>query len=179
MSKTHSDNGEIAKDYQNFSDNLSIKYKEPDSWHVTCLYMGRSKAFLNHRIYKAFREGINLKININTLIYIPGKIITTPVFLENFDLIDNKFPHMTLMLGSYKAVDSNYVLKALFGENSSLAELYTAGKIKDSTYQIDKEIDDVKVDFNNKKRGIDIVEKVYLIKFKKEISLVGTTKINP
>lgn len=177
LTKTHGDNKQIMSDYLEYNRKKVKNYKEPDSWHTTCLYIGTNLSQLNTTIYKEFQEGIELDMKINTLVYIPGKILTSPVFYDNFNLIDNNFPHVTLMQGEYRAVDSNYVLKSLFEDNDYLAKLYHQGFIKDSKFTIDTELKNVEIFFNDKKQ-YDSCKKVYLIKFKKEVILKGVTTKN-
>jgi len=171
------DNMIIYKDMIDILGKFYSTFKLPNSWHTTCLYIGQDYSKLDSRIYKNFIEGINIDILGSTLIYIPEKLILSPVFFDNFDLIDNKYPHVTLMVGEYQAVDSNYVLESVFSNNQKLKLLYDSGKIKDRNFKFFMKLEDVPIYFE-KDGSYRISKQVYIIKHDNALFLEGVTKKN-
>jgi hypothetical protein len=62
-----------------------------------------------------FQAGLLIKVSVRALIYVPNKILTALVHIEHDTIkTDNEFAHITLMVGEWKPVQSNDILKALF-----------------------------------------------------------------
>ena len=81
----------------------------PNSYHVTQLFIGGNKNALRNDIYKNYKEGQKVDVEVRAVIYVPGKLLTAVVFPKA--PVDNEFPHMTLMLGgNWTAKLSNNVL---------------------------------------------------------------------
>lgn len=104
-----------------------LKYKDktyslPPSLHITTYYRGRGKYDENNLAYKQFVEGKVVSLTVPGVIFIPGRIVTSIAFPEAFS--NNDFPHITSILGTYKAVDSNSVCNRLFSEGGSLSAEY-------------------------------------------------------
>lgn len=178
--------GNIFNDELIHKDFIDLFYKErtpnstfhnPDSWHVTCLYIGKNLSKVNTTIYKNFVEGIKYSIESYTIVYIPGQLILTPVRVEDFNLIENKYPHVTLMVGSLRAVDSNYVLRYIFEETVSGRDLYETGRLYDSDYfDVDK-YKNAKIHFDD--LGITkTIDEIYIIKMTRKFELFGITTKN-
>jgi hypothetical protein len=155
-----------------------INFAEPDSWHTTCLYIGKNYSQLNSTIYKEFIPNVEVPLEAYSMIYIPEKIITAPVFFNNFTLIDNKYPHITVMLGSYAAVDSNYVLRAIIEQNENMRLIYESGMLRDPDVEFKFAIDNLNITFDSSQREPEIVERTYIIKMKKPLQLDGVTTYN-
>lgn len=101
------------------------KFRFPDSFHITMLYIGGDLALLETDYYKKFVEGVHVPIELTGMIYVPGKIITGITFPDrNALLIQNKFPHVTLMVDDWQAVHSNNLLEALFDVGKPLEKFY-------------------------------------------------------
>jgi len=148
---------------------------EPKTWHVTVLNINENKSKLKSEIYKNFVENQTVEINISTLIYVPGKIIVAPVFLD-FGEIENTIPHVTLILGQkFRPIDGNYILNSLFIENRELRALYDEGFIKDPSFQINLELNHLRVIYEDKKKQ-EFLDHVYLIKYDGHLKLKGITK---
>ena len=47
LAQTHSDDERIKNDLTDIISMSHLKFKEPDSWHITCLYIGNNKTALN------------------------------------------------------------------------------------------------------------------------------------
>jgi hypothetical protein len=86
-------------------------YKKPSDFHVTCLFIGGKSEMIDHPIMENFTEGKDIDIEITGLLIVPGKVVVGLVYTRGVD-IENKYPHMTLMLGSYQAKNSNDALEA-------------------------------------------------------------------
>jgi hypothetical protein len=170
---------QIKKDYLHLfigKSFLQSKMREPNSWHTTCLYIGTDYSKLDSYIYKNFKEGMKIDLVTSTFVYIPNKIMASPVFL-NYKLIDNEFPHMTLMVGQYQAVDSNYVLKALFSKDDELGNMYRDGRIESHDLIFERKVENVKIEFEITKKS-EVVDRVYIIKLGNVLSLEGVTRKN-
>ena len=90
-------------------DGAKTQWKLPNSYHVTQLFIGGNKNKTQSKVYQSFQEGQNVKVSIKGVLYVPGCILTGICFPQA--PIDNKFPHMTLMLGNkWTAKLSNDVL---------------------------------------------------------------------
>ena len=64
-------------------------------------------------------------LSIVALVYVPYKIITGIVEVKNKNvMIENKFPHVTLMTGDWNPFDSNHLLEKLFGKNGRYKKDY-------------------------------------------------------
>ena len=172
----YSEDKEISNDLKDIKALISLKFKEPDSWHITCLYIGDNKTAVYDPIYVNFKEGVKLDFDVSTMIYIPGKIILAPVF-PNYSLIQNKYPHVTILLGEYFAVDSNYILRYLFAENEELKLLYQNGKIKDKRFLMNEKLENVRIKFDSTGRE-ELLPRVYIIKSENYLDLIGTTTKN-
>jgi len=84
-------------------------WKMPNSYHVTQLFIGGNKNALKSEIYKNYKSGEKVEVEVRAVIYVPGKILTAVVFPKA--PVDNEFPHMTLMIGgNWKPMFSNNVL---------------------------------------------------------------------
>jgi hypothetical protein len=177
ISQKFGDNREILNDLNLIKSMSSKNWREPDSWHTTCLYVGQNTSALYDPIYVNFVEGVQIDLDVNTMIYIPNKIISAPVF-PNYKLIQNKFPHITLLMGKYQAVDSNYVMEAAFGgADEQLRMLYQNGFIKDASNNLNIELNNVKITFGQGGRT-ETVPKLYLIKPGKNFKFEAFTKKN-
>lgn len=101
------------------------KFKFPYSFHITMLYIGDDLSLLETEYYKRFVEGVHVPIQLTGVIYVPGKIITGITFPDrNALLIQNKFPHVTLMVNEWQAVHSNNLMEALFDIGMPLEKFY-------------------------------------------------------
>jgi hypothetical protein len=68
-----------------------------------------------------FQEGLPIKVEVRALIYVPNKILTALVHIDHDTIkTDNDFAHITLMVGEWKPVQSNDILKALFNAKYGL-----------------------------------------------------------
>jgi hypothetical protein len=171
-------NYQIRSDYEDLLGQRMFILIEPDSWHITTLYIGEDKEKLETDYFKKFEEGKEIRIKLLSFAYIPGRLVSAPVFID-YNLIENKFPHMTLILGGKsRAVDSNYLLKSLFSDNINLRLLYDDGKIKDESFLFEIELDNIVLDYVDIDQKEEF-EKVYFIKSKYSVKrMIGKTKKN-
>ncbi|EGR30820.1 hypothetical protein IMG5_122920 [Ichthyophthirius multifiliis] len=99
----------------------------PDSWHTTVLYIGSNIEKAKTEYYLQFKEGQHVDLNGFSFFYVPGRIICTPDKPKDV-LIENKIPHMTLLMGNWAAVSSNYLLEKMFLNNGPLQQEYNNGE---------------------------------------------------
>jgi hypothetical protein len=96
--------------------------KAHKKWHITTLFK-KGKAFnKNHPAFTRFEKGKSLSVEIKGIVYIPGKIMFSIVFPDT--PVENEFPHMTTLVGEYKPMHSNDVMKALFSKGGPLFKEY-------------------------------------------------------
>ena len=75
------------------------------------MFMAGQKHKLESHIYKNYQEGVQEKLTVCAVLYVPGRILTAVCFPKV--PVENEFPHMTLMLGGkWTAKLSNSVLMA-------------------------------------------------------------------
>ena len=60
--------------------------------------------------YKNFHEGDKIEVEVHGIIYVPNKLVAGYVFPKY--VIDNKYPHMTVLLNQWPAVNSNMALES-------------------------------------------------------------------
>ena len=105
-----------------FTNYKSNNMKLVQNLHLTTCFIGhgpKSNEKLESKYCTQFREGQKVKMKLVALVYVPYKIITGIVKITGWGnsyekpLVENEFPHMTLMTGDWKPVDSNAVLEVL------------------------------------------------------------------
>ena len=75
------------------------------------MFIGGNKKKMSQDAYKRFKEGVQVDVTINAIVYLPEKIVVGVVF-PKFE-IENEFPHVTLMTSKgWKPVESNAVIEA-------------------------------------------------------------------
>ncbi len=179
-------NPQVKADFDELFETEHKNLKEPKTWHITVLNMDldqnqkenieKKAEKVKSEIYKSFEENKEVEINISTLIYVPGKIMVAPVFLDFPAGIENRIPHISLMLGGkFRAMDGNFILKSLFVENKELKGLYDEGFIKDPSFQVNLELNHVRILYEDKKKQ-EILDHVFLVKYDSHLKLKGITK---
>lgn len=176
--KKYPHNTQIRADYEDLIGQRMFELREPDSWHITTFYIGNDTSKLESEYYKNFFENKEVPIKLLSFAYIPGRLIASPIFVD-YNLIENKFPHMTLILGgNSRAVDSNYLLKALLNDDENLKLLYQNGSINDPKFLFETELRNISLDYvdiGNK----ETFDNVYFIKSKYTVKrMIGKTKKN-
>lgn len=79
--------------------------------------MGCNKKMVDNHIYQNFTEKKPCDITLAGILVCPGEIACAVVFPKEESA--NKFPHMTLMLGSKQAKFSNDLMNLCFGDETS------------------------------------------------------------
>lgn len=103
----------------NLSNTNEKIYSLPNSMHITTYFRGKGKYDPENQASKEFIEDKEVSITVSGVIVIPKRIITAIVFPVDC-FVNNEFPHITSLLGSYKPVDSNTVCSNLFSKGSEL-----------------------------------------------------------
>lgn len=102
--------------------NFNMKY--PNTFHITTLFVGRNPNFKNHKAFTTFTKNKQVPIRIHGLAILPHKIAT--LICTTTEIVDNKFPHITTLIGSYKPKESNDVMIALFEKDKPYENEYTS-----------------------------------------------------
>lgn len=76
---------------------------------MTTLFIGGNKKKLESPIYQSFNEGDLIQVPARGIIFVPGKIMAAVCFPKC--QVENRFPHMTLLLGKWPAKNSNMALE--------------------------------------------------------------------
>jgi nitrite reductase/ring-hydroxylating ferredoxin subunit len=79
------------------------------------LYIGKNMSQIETPYYQTFQEGKQINVKYSAFLYVPTKLMAAAVYVDQREvLIQNNCPHMTLALDKWPAVNSNYVLEAVF-----------------------------------------------------------------
>ena len=107
----------VTEDLNEFLSDSLTSWKWPeDNFHITTCYLGKDKPNTNTEFYKSFEEGVKFPFKFRHIVYVPGKIIFSIVYLDRERIkVENKFPHVTLATKSLPAQDSNKVMETMFG----------------------------------------------------------------
>ena len=133
----------ILPSFENFNENESNGiYKFAKHFHITTLFLGKKNNNKNNNIYKNFVNGKKTNVKIFGLIIIYEKIMI--LICKSEEEIDNKFPHITFMIGKeYKPVNSNDVLETLFEKNEKIKNIYEENVIKEEKNEIFMEFKEI------------------------------------
>jgi hypothetical protein len=87
-------------------------WKYPLSFHLTCMFIGRASEKYSSRQFQDFVCDIKVSLRITHFVYSPGLVACAKaeVVSPHVD-VENKLPHITLLLGSKPAVYSNTILQ--------------------------------------------------------------------
>jgi len=103
-------NPEIFNKFEEF------KWRRPNPpYHLTSLFITK-KGNVGKPEYDEFEEGVNEKVMIKGVVIVDDFLATAFWFPQKL-LVENKCPHITMLLKKGKAFDSNMVLEYLFKEN--------------------------------------------------------------
>jgi hypothetical protein len=165
----------VKNDFDDLFEEKMKNLFEPNTLNYKILDLNKDKSLSNSNEFKNFKENENVEVNISTLVYIPGKVMVAPIFL-NYPHLNNDIPHITLMLGGdFRSIDANYLLKSLFLDNKELKNLYNEGFIKDPKFQINLDLKDVRIIYEDKNYQ-EFLDNVYLVKYDSHLILNGKTK---
>ncbi len=89
--------------------------------HVTTLFIGANHNVTKSEYYTTFQEDLDMDVDICAIAIVPGKIVTGICFPDQSRIkVENKFPHVTMMKGSWQPKQSNDLLEALCDEGGPL-----------------------------------------------------------
>ena len=111
-------------------------WKFPNSLHVTSLFIGGDSSKAESKEYLSFNEGKACEIELSHLVYCPGAIICSAVSVKGAfsPLVENKIPHVTLLVANKPPKYSNTILsKVNFSEDMSEAS-FMDGKMRQMIY---------------------------------------------
>lgn len=148
-------------------------FRFPNSLHVTTLFLGGDRKKATTQNFKDFKEGVPHNIEIEAIVYVPQKIVCGICFFdEKIVKIENKYPHMTMMIGKWSPKNSNDILTTLFTNNkSSLKDQYSQDYFKKQE-SIDICIADISVNLGNR---IDKTT-AYVLRENKTLTIEARTK---
>ena len=117
----------VREDFQEIVSKKQNRWKFPASFHITTFFVGKDANKTESEFYTKFKERTPFPFEITHIVYVPGKILTAVPKLDMDKIkIENKHPHMTLMVSEYQPKMSNEVLNCLF--SGSMAGFYKNGK---------------------------------------------------
>lgn len=137
-------------------------YSQPDSYHMTTYYRGNSQYDPSNQAYIEYdgHAGESVVVEVPALLFIPNRILTG--VLNTTAFTNNKYKHMTMMLGDMQAFDSNSVLANIFDD----------GKIYNSIYKNFEASRDRTIKFNYKFLNETNESLAYLIVLRTPIKLI-------
>eukprot|EP00345_Euplotes_harpa_P008239 CAMPEP_0168333156 /NCGR_PEP_ID=MMETSP0213-20121227/9419_1 /TAXON_ID=151035 /ORGANISM="Euplotes harpa, Strain FSP1.4" /LENGTH=316 /DNA_ID=CAMNT_0008337385 /DNA_START=287 /DNA_END=1233 /DNA_ORIENTATION=+ len=104
---------ELAELYENYSKIDSLGWKMPSPpYHITSLFVNRDKKKLDQDEYLQFKEGVFEQISMKGFFLVEDFIMTSIAF-PRLTRVENKIPHMTLLIKEGKAYDSNAALETM------------------------------------------------------------------
>jgi hypothetical protein len=99
--------------------------------HVTTIFVGNNTSQTKSECYTTFKENLKMEIDICAMAVVPGKIATGICFPDQSVIkIENEFPHVTLMKGSWAPKMSNDLLVALCSKGGPLNKEWANGDLK-------------------------------------------------
>jgi len=118
-----------VQDEELLADLKAITQKS-DSWkvvkdpHITTLFMGKKLPKEDHKkkLYQSFAVDQAVPITVHAVAYVPKGLIVAVTHLDRSKVqVDNPHDHITLMLSSFSAKQSNDVLNEIFSNSKLLA----------------------------------------------------------
>ena len=152
---------------------LKKEFKFPNSIHVTTLFLGGNKSKTESVFFQKFQEGKPLVIEIEAVVFVPGKIICGICFFDSNDIqIENEYPHLTMMVSGFQPKHSSDVLAALFKYHGSPLK----GKYSQDYMRKQESIGDcftnVRIDINKRQE----YHKVYVLRQKDILRIEASTR---
>jgi hypothetical protein len=107
------------------------RFAPPRTWHVTTFYIGNDPKRVESPFFKRFQEGMEGLIELFGIVYVPDCIFAGFCFPNPQTMpVENRIPHMTLLVGRWVPKMSNLLLEALFTGEGPLAKHYQRGDFK-------------------------------------------------
>lgn len=127
------------------------RWSYPNSLHVTTMFIGGNTSKLETEDYKSFKEGDEFDISLTHLAYCPGGIICAKAQVSDAKplSIENKIPHLTLLICSKPPKYSSTIL-----QNAKLEEKISKNTFKDGKF----------------------TQTVYCLQFDEPINIIGISK---
>lgn len=147
-------------------------WRKPDDYHVTCLYLGRDEEKQDHKIYKNFVERVEVDITIYGIVVVPNKIVAGICFPEH--PVENRCPHVTLMINEWQPVMSNTILEASCARGASspfaaaYEELRLHGQVSESHEVLNGQV---------KLQRESATTSCYFVALQEPVTISGITKV--
>lgn len=151
-----------------------------DHWHLTTFFKSKQRSELSEDAKKAlldFEKNKIISVNVLAFIYIPNKLMT--LLCRPTCAIQNKYPHITLLVKNVNPYFSNIVLETIFDNDEYMKKDYEEvfNNLKSEEVSNDITIENIKhclidnLDFNE--------EDCYVYFFDKEkFKIEGKMKFN-
>ncbi len=106
----------------NEKETKSSIYKFPSNFHITTYFKKTKIIDTNNKAIKEFEKNKQTLLGIKGLVVIPKKIVVA--FVNTDEYVNNKIPHITSCIGTFKPKDSNEVLESIDSEIYSKPGFY-------------------------------------------------------
>lgn len=109
------EDGGIRRDIEQIQflkQNQNSTWKHPISYHVTSMFIGRAAEKLKSKQFCNFTCGLEIQLHITHFVFSPSLIACAKAQVISPAVeVENKIPHITLLLGKKPAVFSNTILQ--------------------------------------------------------------------
>jgi hypothetical protein len=117
LRKIHEVHNGVHPFYEDIDNLKDIDWIRPNPpYHITSLFVNRKKENMEKEEFKKFKEGIQEKIPIRAVVVVEDYLIVA-VWAPTSIPVENKVPHMTLLLSQGKAFESNQILEDILIKN--------------------------------------------------------------
>lgn len=117
LKKIHDVHSGVHPYYEDIDNLKDLDWKRPNPpYHITSLFVNRKKESMENEAFKKFRDGVKEKVPVKAVVVVEDFLIVA-ICAPTSIPVDNKVPHMTLLLSQGKAFDSNAVLEDILIKN--------------------------------------------------------------
>ena len=167
LSKKYSDDANLSRVEQEIQTSHFSKFAYIADYHLTSYYLGGSKDKRDSPYFKNFVEGLDMDIRVKGVVLACDYLVTGICFPDNAVIsVENKYPHVTLLSGSWKPVKSNDMLVAACSNGGFVSDQYAEGKFQQGAPFAEK---------GTVKVGKTEVT-VYAVKLQEDLVIPGVTK---
>ena len=119
------------KDESLWKDNLN--WRVPSFWHITSYYIGKKNAAPDSKYLKKFKEGINIDIDCEVLVYVPERLVMGILYCPELALHQSyKVPSAVWLLNKGNMIFAREMCEQLFEDSKMLYNEYANGFFKTS-----------------------------------------------
>jgi len=105
----------LEEDLNEIASRKVSSWKFPNSFHVTTFWVGKEQQRTSSEFFTTFKEKIHFPFEITHIVYVPGYLVCgiPKIDLEKVK-IENKYPHVTMMINKWPPRMSNDILNNMF-----------------------------------------------------------------